>query len=238
MISSEKNLKELMGFASQSNVSDRLYRKISGLILSGELEEGYMFPNEAVLCEQLAVGRTLLREAYKALELSGYVTRSKRGTVVNGRTAIVNATPLKTLFHAASHEDFTQFRLTVEPKSAALAATHAGLADVQLLDELMTRSVAARKAGDFEELMRLDERFHVSIATMSGNSLIVSIVTVMAEEWRAGIQRIFDAALRGDHKVFDTMLEQHAAIVDAIRARDVAAADLMEQHIRSVTIGV
>ena len=233
---SEKNLRELMGFSSQANVSDRLYQKISGLIMSGELEEGYAFPNEAVLCEQLQVGRTTLREAYKALELSGYVSRSKRGTVVNSRSSIINATPLKTLFHAAGHEDFTQFRLMVESQSAKLAAMNAGLSDVELLDQLTAQSREALQAKNYEELMKLDERFHTSIANMSGNTLIAAVVTVMAEEWRAGIQRNFDAAIRSNQKVFDTMIEQHAAIVDAIRRRDVSAAQLMEQHIRTVTI--
>ena len=233
---SEKNLRELMGFSSQANVSDRLYQKISGLIMSGELEEGYAFPNEAVLCEQLQVGRTTLREAYKALELSGYVSRSKRGTVVNSRSSIINATPLKTLFHAAGHEDFTQFRLMVESQSAKLAAMNAGLSDVELLDQLTAQSREALQAKNYEELMKLDERFHTSIANMSGNKLIAAVVTVMAEEWRAGIQRNFVAAIRSNQKVFDTMIEQHAAIVDAIRRRDVSAAQLMEQHIRTVTI--
>ena len=233
---SEKNLRELMGFSSQANVSDRLYQKISGLIMSGELEEGYAFPNEAVLCEQLQVGRTTLREAYKALELSGYVSRSKRGTVVNSRSSIINATPLKTLFHAAGYEDFTQFRLMVESQSAKLAAMNAGLSDVELLDQLTAQSREALQAKSYEELMKLDERFHTSIANMSGNKLIAAVVTVMAEEWRAGIQRNFVAAIRSNQKVFDTMIEQHAAIVDAIRRRDISAAQLMEQHIRTVTI--
>jgi GntR family transcriptional repressor for pyruvate dehydrogenase complex len=178
----------------------------------------------------------IMWEAYKALELSGYVSRSKRGTVVNSRSSIINATPLKTLFHVAGHEDFTQFRLMVESQSAKLAAMNAGLSDVELLDQLTAQSKEALQAKNYEELMKLDERFHTSIANMSGNTLIAAVVTVMAEEWRAGIQRNFDAAIRGNQKVFDTMIEQHTAIVDAIRRRDVSAAQLMEQHIRIVTI--
>ena len=65
-------------------MSDMVYEKISMLIQNGDIPEGYVFPNEAVLCEQLAIGRSTIREAYKALELSGYVTRTKRGTIVKG----------------------------------------------------------------------------------------------------------------------------------------------------------
>ena len=140
MKTNEKDLQILMGFESQKNVSDRLFQKISELIMSGELEEGYTFPNETVLCEQLNVGRTSLREAYKALELSGYVTRTKKGTVVNSRMSILNATPLRTVFHGADHEDFTRFRLIIEPQCAALAAANAGLKDVEKLDDLIRQS--------------------------------------------------------------------------------------------------
>lgn len=72
-------LQSLLSVRSQKNMSDMVYEKISMLIQNGDIPEGYVFPNEAVLCEQLAIGRSTIREAYKALELSGYVTRTKRG---------------------------------------------------------------------------------------------------------------------------------------------------------------
>jgi GntR family transcriptional repressor for pyruvate dehydrogenase complex len=232
---SEKNLKELVGLSAYSSVCDRLYQRISGLIMSGELEEGYMFPNESVLCEQLNVGRTTLREAYKALELSGYITRSKRGTVVNSRSAIINATPLKKLFGSASNEDFTQFRLMVESESASLAAANASLSDVEALDRVIDQLRDARDLGDHDRLMELDDEFHVRIARMSGNSLIGSIVIVMAEEWREGIRRNFEAVFRGDREKIDRMIEHHSSIAGAIRARDAKAGSLMAEHIREMT---
>ena len=236
MKTNEKDLQILMGFESQKNVSDRLFQKISELIMSGELEEGYTFPNETVLCEQLNVGRTSLREAYKALELSGYVTRTKKGTVVNSRMSILNATPLRTVFHGADHEDFTRFRLIIEPQCAALAAANAGLKDVEKLDDLIRQSEDALNEKDYERLMDLDEQFHTSIAAMSGSGLIRSIITVMAAEWKAGIRRNFEAAIQNSPQLFDTMILQHRAIADAIRSRDTSAGKLMEEHIRTVTL--
>ncbi len=236
MKANDKDLQKLMGFEAQKNVSDRLFQKISELIMSGELPEGYTFPNETALCEQLSVGRTSLREAYKALELSGYVTRTKKGTVVNSRASILNATPLRTVFHAADHEDFNQFRLMIESKCASLAAMNAGLKGVERLDRIIEQSREALDDKDFERLMDLDEQFHIGIATMSGSKLINSIVTVMATEWRTGIKRNFEEAIRSQPDLFKTMILQHRAIADAIRNRDVAAGKLMEEHIRTVTL--
>lgn len=232
----EKKLQKLIGSGSQTSVSDRLYQRISGLILSGELEEGYTFPNETVLCEELQVGRTSLREAYKALELTGYVTRTKRGTVVNGRSEILRSTPLRSLFHSASETDFSRFRIMIESKSASLAAEYASESDIEMLDRLMKRSEDAKAREDFEELMNLDEQFHTGIARMSGNPLISSIVAVMAEEWHTAIQRNFLAAVKNNRKLFDIMLSQHSEIIEAVRNHEPKASVLMEEHIRSVTI--
>ena len=235
---SNNNLGELMGMTSQVSMSDQLFQKISKLILDGELQEGYIFPNESVLCEQLRVGRSTLREAYKALELSGYITRTRRGTMVNNRIEILNNTPLKSIFQSATSQEFSQFRLMVEVKSASYAAKHADLADVEALEELCTRMEEARSLGDFELLMELDERFHIKISDLSGNSLITAVVSVMAEEWRKGIRSNFAAAIKSNVKLFDLMLEQHRAIVAGIKARDSKqAAEAMRTHIESVSVG-
>lgn len=83
-------LQHLLDTRPQKNMSDMIYEKISQLIQSGEFPEGYVFPNESALCEMLSVGRSTIREAYKALELSGFVTRTKRGTTVIHATDPLN----------------------------------------------------------------------------------------------------------------------------------------------------
>ena len=232
-----KNLGDLMGVSSQQSMSEQLYQKISKLIMSGELEEGYVFPNESVLCEQLRIGRSTLREAYKALELSGYITRTKRGTTVNNRSEVLNRMPLRTVFHSANEEDFTQFRLMVESESASLAAARAGLEDVNALEALLAEMNEKKTAHDYESLMELDEQFHIMIANLSGNSLIATTVSVMAEEWKAGIARNFSAAIQMDPSTFDRMVEQHQEVVSSIRRRDSESAGrLMRTHIESVTL--
>ena len=234
MSAGENNFADMIGFHAQASVCDRLYQRISEMILSGKLEEGFVFPNETVLCEQLQVGRTTLREAYKALELSGYVTRTKRGTSVNSRLAILSATPLKALFHAAKPEDFDTFRMMLESESAFLAASGADAAE--MLGELSRQSKEALARKDFQRLMELDEKFHIKIAAMSGNALIISTVTVMTEEWRSGIQRNVEGAFKENPGNFDILIDQHDAIAEAIRRHDAAAAQSeMRTHIKTVT---
>jgi len=230
------DLGRLVGIQPQQNVSDQLFHKISELILSGQLPEGYAFPNETVLCEQLQVGRTTLREAYKALELSGYVTRTKRGTTVNSRTTILNSTPLKTAFSTASSRDFNEFRLMLESESACLAAKRISLDEINTLEQYMELSHKARQDEDYDELLRLDRCLHSQIAEASRNSLVSTTVIVMNETLETVVQHNFITALRNNQSIFDQMLVQHQKILEALRARDCAAArTAMVEHIVSVT---
>ena len=66
MQQSVNKLGELLDLPPQTSMTDLIFKRISNLILEGKLSEGYVFPNETVMCEELGVGRSTLREAYKA----------------------------------------------------------------------------------------------------------------------------------------------------------------------------
>ena len=165
--------------SSSKSMSDKLFDEISRRILSGELPEGYVFPNEAVLCEELRVGRSTIREAYKALELSGYVTRSKKGTFVNSRLDILSATPIKQAFVSADSRDFNEFREVVEVRSAELAAERATKEDIAALQDIIKASKALYDAGHIDDVAAKDMEFHRAISKMSGNKLILSVMVII-----------------------------------------------------------
>lgn len=49
-------------FDLKGNAADILAEKLKDMIISGEVEPGYLFPSENIFCEQLCVSRsTLLR---------------------------------------------------------------------------------------------------------------------------------------------------------------------------------
>lgn len=218
------------------NMSDLLFSKISSMILSGKIPEGYVFPNEGVMCEQLHVGRSTIREAYKALELYGYVTRSKRGTSVNSKTDILNATPLKMAFSSVSEKDFNEFRLMLEVTCAELAARHASNEQIKVLEEIASQCQIFYSAAMMDRLMEEDARFHRSLAKASGNQLMVVIMTVMTSAWDEGIRRNFFYAMKNQPENFQIMHQEHLEVLTAIRNHDaVQARAAMEKHIRDMT---
>lgn len=237
MQQSVNKLGELLDLPPQTSMTDLIFKRISNLILEGKLSEGYVFPNETVMCEELGVGRSTLREAYKALELSGYISRSKQGTVVNSKIEIMNYTSLQSAFSSASRREFVEFRTMVETWSAACAASSAGMSDIEELESMIEQMEEVRNQGDFDTLMEMDKQFHLKICRLSNNSLISTMVSVMDENWKNGIAVNFENLLKNKMEVFDMMANQHKAVVAAIRDGDsLLAGELMMKHLETVSI--
>ena len=235
-MSDKINLQSLLDIQPQKNMSDRIYEKICGLIRSGELEEGYVFPNETVLCEQLSVGRSTIREAYKALELSGYVTRSKRGTVVNGRSEILSAAPLKTIITNSSREDFVEFRLMLESQTAYLAALRANDDDIVLLTKIHKRFEKAQLIEAYEQMSDIDKEFHEAVAGASHNNLMVTAMTAVSGEWAQQTRNNFFNVEKNSPEKIEGITRTHKALIDAIADHDSERArEIMTEHISEVS---
>lgn len=220
MESKQINLQDVLNIVPTQSMSDRIFQELSRLILDGTLKEGYTFPNEAVLCEQLHVGRTSLREAYKALELSGFVTRTKRGTVVNGKSQIVSSTPLKVAMEQSSEKDFLEFRCMLEAEAARLAAERATDKDIQELRHLLSEISNAGQRRNYEAMMKLDRKFHKALAISSKNKLIVDTMTAMTEVWDRETRTNFWCAAEKRPEILTQMHSQHQAVVSAIENGD------------------
>ncbi|KNX36764.1 FadR/GntR family transcriptional regulator [Luteipulveratus halotolerans] len=214
-------------------------------ILGGELKVGEQLPAERDLAEQLGVSRSAVREAVRTLQASG-VVRSAVGAGATGGTTIA-ATPHEALtrmlrLHVAlanfPGRDVTEVRVVLERLSVALTAEQASPGEVARVREVLE---AMDDDGlDREQFNALDTEFHVAIARAAGNRLAADMTIAIRESMRlpilAGLRRVDDW-----HQHRAALREQHHGIMRAIEARQAdAAADLVEQHIRTAfaSIGV
>lgn len=234
----EKNssLQNLLHIQPQKNMSDKIFEQLSSLIQNGSLEEGYVFPNETVLCEQLSIGRSTIREAYKALELSGYVTRTKRGTVVNGHYAILAATPLKAVIKTASEQDFFDFRLMLESQTAYLAASRTSEKELKDIKSTHSCLTALKETRQPEQLAEVDKQFHRQIAAASHNQFMITAMEAVAETWHMETKKNFFKAVEKRTELLDSMIQMHQAVINAIENHNPEAARKnMAQHIIEVS---
>lgn len=236
MPTSADQLQELLDIQPQQNMSDKIYQQISTLIQNGQIPEGYIFPNENVMCQKFSIGRSTIREAYKALELYGYVTRTKKGTIVNSLTDIMGSTPLKAIATTVSSENFIEFRLMLEGQSAASAAERATTEELDKIQDIQNKLVASRNDGSAKQMAELDRNFHEAIARSTHNPLLINAMTAVAEIWNTETKRNFFKAATTNPEIFDKMITQHQAILDAIKSHDQSsAAERMREHITSVS---
>ncbi len=230
-------LDELFGSGPKQSMSDQVYERIRDMIASGRLAEGYAFPNETEMCQQMRIGRSTLREAYKQLVLAGYITRTKRGTFVNSREAVLEAMPLKAVVEESSAEEFREFRHMLEQQASTLAAAHATKEDLAELESVQAQLVGARDTLDVNAMMRLDKAFHVGIAGATHNQLFTASMRAVSAVWNAQVLRNFEHAVEVDRSILQAMVADHEAILQALRGHDAEAArEAMRRHIAHVSL--
>jgi len=211
----------------------RLYRQIAdqiaSLIRRGEYKPGARLPPERDLAKRLGVSRPSVREALIALEVEGYVeVRIGSGVYVADAQQVARR---QVLPPDSGPFELIDARRLIESECAALAARHATAAQLRQ----MKSALASMSRDRNKHVVPLDgdHVFHLRIAEASGNSALALVVRTL---WA---QRTGPLFLRLEHH-FDTpalwsaAIDEHQAVLDAIAARDPAAARAaMRRHLQA-----
>jgi DNA-binding GntR family transcriptional regulator len=197
-----------------SSVVTLAYDRIRALILAGDIPPGTRL-GQVDLAEQLGVSRTPVREALRRLDAEGLVDfQDNRGFRV---AELAIEAVVRRL----------EVRLLLEPGIARLAAERATAADLAALEANARREERARSALAVHDASR---EFHLLVAAAAHNGELVATIKGL---WLIEVGRRLLAQRRAapDWQAGD--VEEHRAIVSAIRERDGArAAALMEDHVR------
>jgi len=211
----------------------RLYQQVAdrirAVIREGGFEAGARLPPERELALQLGVSRPSLREALIALEIDGRIEiRMGSGVYVckppvaaERRTPALGESPIELM----------QARATLEGAVVALAAarvTQAGL-------DRVAESLAAMKREHARGRMPVeaDRRFHLGIAELAGNTVLVRMVGELFD----GRHSPISSRMSGHAETVQTWtvaLAEHERIYRALEARDPQAATAaMFTHLRA-----
>lgn len=195
-----------------TRASERATGAVRELILRGDFAAGARL-GEVELAERLGVSRTPVREALARLASEGLVE------IVPNRGARVSS------WTVADLEEVFDLRAALEPRLTALAVPNAGPADVDALDDLAHRMVAA----ELDNLVPLNRAFHGRLVDLAAHP-------TMAGALAGAIQT--PIMLRNFHAYDDASLRRslahHVEIVAAVRAGDpVWAQAVMTAHIHN-----
>jgi DNA-binding FadR family transcriptional regulator len=215
--------------------SPRLYRQIADqlrqLIDRGEFPVGCRLPPERELAEKLGVSRPSVREALIALEVEGRVRiRMGSGVYVAPPRVTAGAVAAAGLAPEGPFEVLEARRL-VEGMIAQEVAGRVTAAGVAALDRILDDMAAPGLPG--ERLIALDRAFHVEIAAMLGNTVLVRCVGDLFDQRTTPYFRQLAQYFEND-ATWRAAITEHGAIRDALVRRDgAAAAQAMRRHIEA-----
>jgi DNA-binding FadR family transcriptional regulator len=202
----------------------KLARDLGVQIVSGAVRPGDLLETELAASERHHVSRAAYREAVRILAAKGLVvSRPKVGTRVTPREEwhLLDPDVLAWMFQSDPDEQVLEalfeLRMIVEPEAAALAAqrrTNEQVAEMEKALDAMaghTLSTAEGRAAD--------QRFHATILIASANQLLRTLTSSIstAVSWTTALKQEVRPLVRDP-------VPDHAAVLDAIRARDPNAA--------------
>lgn len=220
-------------FANSLGTGERLYQNLAVQIvaelIAGKYPVGSRLPAERELAQIYGVSRPTVREAIIAMEVHGFVE------VRIGSGAYVIKIPGEEHQEEArglSAFEVTEARLVIEGEAAALAAELAGESEIAELDRLVI-AIAAENL-DPAGSDRADRAFHMAVSRATRNGALLSAVENL---WDLRESSPEAALLHAKARTANIkpVVEEHKAIVDAIRARSPdAARAAMRSHLMSV----
>lgn len=213
----------MFGKVSAPAMSDTVAQQLLKQIEIGSFSATGKLPTEAVLAQQFGVSRTVIREAISRLKNEGVVEpRQGSGVFVKEHGAI---RPLRIDYAEAiepsSMPHLLAVRRAIEAEVAAEAARRCTDRDIAEIDVALANIDEAAAAG--RDGVAEDVAFHRKIAAVTGNPYFIKTLNFLNQYLEAGV-----AVTRRNEATRDDfsrqVREEHAAIVDAIRARDPMAA--------------
>jgi DNA-binding FadR family transcriptional regulator len=223
--SSGLELTALLRPVREGNAFEETVERLLTLIKLGVVGRGERFPAERELAAQLGISRLTLREAISELQRAGYV-ESRRGR--SGGTFVTGAPPVPDeheLLRLAREDqdklmDALTFRLAVETGAAeALAQLIGQSAARPEARQMLLGRLADVNGACPQDYRRLDTLFHLSIAELTGSSLL----TAACGDARMRLNDLLNAIPVLQRNI-DHTAGQHTAIADAILAGDAARA--------------
>ncbi|MFJ9416141.1 FadR/GntR family transcriptional regulator [Streptomyces sp. NPDC101227] len=206
---------------ARTSLVDLVIDQMEGLIANGEWAVGTKIPAEPVLVEKLDVGRNTVREAVRALVHTGMLEpRQGDGTYVRASSDF-GAAVQRRLRRAEDLEAY-EVRACLERDAARHAARRRTDEDLAALRATLAERDRAWQSGDLTAFIDADMDFHRTIAAAAHNSVLAELYEHLSDALRATLQSVVGAP------VPDAVRNQyasHAAIVDAIEARDPEAAE-------------
>ena len=191
-----------------------IYHQLKKLIYHGELSPGEKL-SEVDLTKKMNVSRTPIREAFRQLQMEGYIT------VLPHKGAYVSKLPPEKI------EEIYDIVCLLEGFAAALAAEKANGFGLNQLNRIQEKLDLFARRKKYRDYIQWNTRFHQCITRLGGNESLAQTI----DELRTRIYRyrLISVTIPG---YLEKYASDHVRIIQAVVKKDSGRAKkYMEAHI-------
>ena len=212
----------------KSSAAGKVFEALYEMIASGQFRPGEKLPSQDELAVRFGVSRNTLREAIHKLSAMGLLMSTHGvGTIVQSVTpaSFLASLDSRLLLDPLSVREFIEARICVEKTTVRLAVARAGREDIDRLQATLNAQKEAVASGDVPGFISQDVAFHMELARISGNRVLLKFLQTV---W--GMLHEFIAEVSGLPGAIEDAIPFHSTIVAAVAAKDAEEAE--EQMLR------
>jgi GntR family transcriptional regulator, transcriptional repressor for pyruvate dehydrogenase complex len=211
----------------KANISEQVFEQLKQQLVAGEWKQGEKIPSENELATAFGVSRVTVRQALQKLTVLGLIeTRLGEGSFVKEIKPGVYMNTLIPMAYLGEQSllEVLEFRQAVEVKTAELAAKRATPKEIEELEKIFERMTKYK--DNPKKFSEADLDFHLKIAEMTGNSLIMETHNIIKDILSVAMQHVVE-------KLGNTRgLHYHKILLEAIKEHDSKRSrDIMAQHL-------
>lgn len=216
-------------------IYEEIIDQVKELIAEGHLSPGDKLISEREMADRLKVGRSAVREAFRALEAMGIIEiRQGGGTFIKevSTDSLAEVLALFLMTERDTTRELLELRKILEVEAAGLAALRHTAEELVKMEEALKQMEEDIASGDLGQ--QADYNFHYALAEASHNSILVRLMDSIADTMRR-VLRTARLELYRTPGTPQRLLKEHYAVFEAVKGgQDQKARRAMFDHLNRV----
>lgn len=201
-----------------------LVERITKAVAEGLLKPGDQLPSEREMAEELAVSRSIVREALSALGATGLIARRVgRGNFIADvpDPMVLRARALGFLDSSPDPYEVWLAREALEPALSELIVGNASIEDFGKLALALNALTQACETQDWGGYFSADQQFHASLVACTHNTCVMQAMERLLSEMQAPLWKTLKQSYFLENPMnAETSVEDHKLILAAVLERD------------------
>ncbi len=212
------------------SIGEQVFEQLKEQIFNNEWRSGEKIPSENDLAASFGVSRITVRQALQKLMALGLIeTRLGEGSFIKEAVPGINMNPLIPMAYLNENPlmELLEYRKVLEGNVAELATQKASEEEVAKLEEAYLLMEQAK--DDLQMFSKMDLNFHLLLANMTKNSLIIQTFHIFNDVLNRAFTQI--VSKRGN----SAGIYYHQLLLEAVKSRNSREAKrIMDEHMQDL----